>query len=261
VGVAGTFIRGGAGNILVVTHEPAASPRRSVLVVPAFGEEMNKSRRLVADVGSALAAKGIRTIVPDLYGTGDSEGEFADAAWDIWVEDLACTARWDLSRGTERIDVLLVRLGAALFADARERLPAAGFARGVAWQPVNGSDTLKQLLRMKSMAVRMAGGRAAPADEALRAALAGPAPTELGGYLISPALASAMHAASFAPSGGRATVERGLALELDPSIEAETVVDASPWSTRRIAAERFWLAVEPKTNPNLAAMTAEYLAA
>jgi hypothetical protein len=47
--------------------------------VPPFAEEMNKSRRMIAEVGRRLEGSGVGMLLVDLFGTGDSEGEFAQA--------------------------------------------------------------------------------------------------------------------------------------------------------------------------------------
>ena len=80
------FLVGGQGTLFAIYYPPAAGvPRRDgVLYVPPFAEEMNKSRRLVALQARRLAAAGFGVLVPDLYGTGDSAGDFAEARWSIW---------------------------------------------------------------------------------------------------------------------------------------------------------------------------------
>jgi exosortase A-associated hydrolase 2 len=264
VGVTGTFIDGGAGRILLVSHEPQLPPMRAVVVVPAFGEEMNKSRRLINETAIALRERGMWTIIPDLFGTGDSEGDLEDARWSIWMDDLRRTFDWARGKGAKDFDLLLVRIGASLFAEAEKELQIT-FGRAVAWHAANGVETLKHLLRMKSMAIRMAGGRAPSMEASLESLLKGPGPTELGGYLLAPELAQAMNRASFSPSR-TATVTTGLLLEMDSATDAETGMpnveqaDAAVWRRKKIAAERFWLATEPGPNPALVEATVSFLA-
>lgn len=265
MGLSGAFIDGGAGRILVVNHRPEAIAEHAVLVIPAFAEEMNKSRRLVWETGVALRERGLWTLVPDLFGTGDSEGDFADARWDIWVDDVCRTVQWARANGAVKISVLAVRFGMALFAAATERMNET-FDRAVAWQPVvSGADVLRPLVRMKVMSQRMAGGPAVSADAMLRELLDGDQPLELGGYLLSPALAKSISAVrSVEPAGAPA----GVAFEFEPATgarqEAATggaASGAGGWRVERIVAERFWTAVEPRANPRLAAATADFLSA
>ena len=263
--IAGTFISGGAGQILVVTHEPDRPASRAVLVVPAFAEEMNKSRRLVWETARALCEQGFRTIVPDLYGTGDSEGEFADATWDTWIADLCRTVAWARNGGTERFDALLVRFGAALFSAAEQELGTV-FERAVAWQPIHrGSEVLRQLLRMKSMAIRMSGGRVASLEALEQALVEGPDTMELGGYEVAPKLAVAVRQATFPMRGdGSGAIGEGLILEFaSPTAAMDSPPSAADgdgiWRVRQIAAERFWNVVEPKCSPALVDATASFL--
>ena len=53
-------------------------------MVPPFAEEMNKCRPMVTEVALGLAESGIASIVPDLYGTGDSGGDFSEGDWETW---------------------------------------------------------------------------------------------------------------------------------------------------------------------------------
>jgi exosortase A-associated hydrolase 2 len=261
VSFAGTFIDGGAGRIFLLTYEPAAPTGAALLVVPAFAEEMNKSRRLVAATARALAARGVRTVVPDLYGTGDSAGEFAAARWETWCEDLRRAADWLRERGAREIDVLLVRLGAALHADAFAG-GAVPFRRAVAWQPVaRGAETLRQLVRLKNMAARMAGEKTGSVEEMLRELTTGPEPMELGGYLVARELAASLERATFAPAA-EGMPPHGLVVEFDPSAPAASAEPAgAAWRSVKIAGERFWSVVEPRDNLALVAATVQFLTA
>ena len=49
---------------------------------------MNKARRQAAIQARALASDGFSVLVPDLFGTGDSDGELRDARWETWLDDL-----------------------------------------------------------------------------------------------------------------------------------------------------------------------------
>jgi alpha-beta hydrolase superfamily lysophospholipase len=74
---------------------PAGLPRAGAVVhVPAFAEEMNKSRRAVANAARAMAGRGWQVLVFDLHGTGDSSGDFGDATWSGWLEDLRAAIGW-----------------------------------------------------------------------------------------------------------------------------------------------------------------------
>lgn len=55
--------------------------------------------------GARAAKRGDRVLLIDLYGTGDSGGDFGDATLPIWREDLRRGAAWLTERGVVRLDV------------------------------------------------------------------------------------------------------------------------------------------------------------
>ena len=80
---------GGEDRLFYVHHRPAqrACVGQIVFVHP-FADEMNKSRRMVAIQARTLARQGWSVFQPDLSGCGDSEGDFGDASWERWRDDL-----------------------------------------------------------------------------------------------------------------------------------------------------------------------------
>ncbi len=57
-------------------------------MLPPFAEEMNKCRRMMALTAYALQAAGLDVLFVDLFGTGDSGGDFADGSLEVWRSDL-----------------------------------------------------------------------------------------------------------------------------------------------------------------------------
>lgn len=186
-GLSAHFLDGGHGQILTVVRRPQGPTGISVLIVPPFAEEMNKTRKMLTDVSQALQARGIATILVDLYGTGDSEGEFRDATWGRWIEDLARAASWCAAEGWPTVGLLGVRLGCMLGAQlAREVLH--GLQRTVFWQPVVDGDRLvAQFLRLRVAASMMDAGRESVGG--LRQALRDGHCVEVAGYELSPRMA------------------------------------------------------------------------
>ena len=43
--------------------------------------------------------KGYAVLIVDLFGTGDSEGDFGDANWEIWQNDMCVALRWLQDKG------------------------------------------------------------------------------------------------------------------------------------------------------------------
>src|SRR2546423_9530888 len=80
-------------GVYYATH--AKWPRRySFIYVPPFAEEMNLARRMATLQARALATTGLGVLLLDLFGTGDSGGEFSDARWELWVDDIIAAADW-----------------------------------------------------------------------------------------------------------------------------------------------------------------------
>jgi exosortase A-associated hydrolase 2 len=182
--VSGHFIPGGKGLIFVLVREPEGAAAGCVLVVPPFAEEMNKCRRMVAEASIALAECGIATVVPDLFGTGDSSGDFVDADWVTWQNDVAATAAWSHSRGLYITSLLATRLGCALATDVVHRGLLSHLNSSVLWQPVfDGSRFLNQFLRLRIAAGLMDESKETIKE--LRARLSAGQSLEVAGYKIN----------------------------------------------------------------------------
>jgi exosortase A-associated hydrolase 2 len=192
------FAEGSRGPVFHVLHEPATAPcRGAVLYVHPFAEEMNKSRRMAALQARSLAARGYAVLMPDLYGCGDSGGDFADARWETWVEDLR-RARDDLLAQYGGPLVLWgLRAGCLLLNELSSDnagLPAAT----VLWQPVvNGELHLTQFLRLRMAAGMMGGAKETVAQ--LRGRLNAGETLEVAGYELAPPLAARLAEATLRP--------------------------------------------------------------
>lgn len=198
------YIDGGAGRMFCILHQPPAAitPRGAIVYVHPAGEEMNKARRKAALAARALAATGWWVLQPDLHGCGDSEGDFGDASWDIWLADVALASGW-LRRHSGHAPVLWgLRAGCLLAAaaGAREQSPPAM----IFWHPaVSGRLHLQQWLRMK-VAGAMIGAAPKGGDgtRELRQRLIDGQAVEVGGYMISAALGRGLDDATLAPPAG-----------------------------------------------------------
>lgn len=164
--------------------------RGAVLYVPAFAEEMHKSRRMVAVQARRLAQRGVPVLVLDLTGCGDSSGDFGDARWDLWLEDVALALAWLRTEAPGPRLLWGLRLGALLALEAAQSSCAT--VRGlVMWQAIpSGRDHLTQLLRIKVASEMLSGARTGV--DTLRRNVAAGTPVEIGGYEIHPALAAAL---------------------------------------------------------------------
>ena len=186
------FLSANAGERFCLYHqpEPDVPPRGAILYVHPFAEELNKSRRMAALQSRAFAQAGFGVLQMDLYGCGDSSGDFADARWPIWLDDLALAWQWLAERGAEPIYLWGLRLGALLALDfATKTRPDAL----ILWQPViSGRAHLHQFARMQSAARLFGENRPAPEQG-----------NEIAGYTIAAELSEAIRqvdAATLAPT-------------------------------------------------------------
>jgi exosortase A-associated hydrolase 2 len=188
VRVAGEFVDGPAGALAVVTWAPAQSaPSAAALYLPPFGDEMNKSRRMVALQARALAAQGWAVAALDPRGTGDSAGSHREATWQGWRDDAMCA--WNCLRQRYAGPSLLwgLRLGAHL---AGELAADGSIAPSllVLWQPVASGKTFFQQQLRAGMARELAAGEERRDAQPLRARLDAGSVVEIAGYEIHPDL-------------------------------------------------------------------------
>ena len=188
---------------------PAAAASGGIgaaVYVHPFAEEMNKSRRMAALQARALAASGISVLQIDLYGCGDSAGDFGDATWSLWIDDVVEAARWVHERTGLLPLIWGLRSGCLLARAALEKLPE--IADLVFWQPViSGKQHLQQFLRLK-VAGEMIGRTTAErtGTSELRAQLEQGATLDIAGYALPPGLALGLDAADLAPRASRTRV-------------------------------------------------------
>lgn len=122
-------------------------PGLGVLLVPALFHEQSRSRRLLTEVASGLAAMGLPSMRFDFFGTADSAGESEQVDFDSMCIDLdVAMSALRFEAGVERIAVLAWR-GAALPL-TRWLREGGNPALVVLWEPVlDGSRWLQDLER------------------------------------------------------------------------------------------------------------------
>lgn len=194
-------------------YHPAATPtpKAVVLHLHPFAEEMNKSRRMVANQSRALAAAGFAVLQIDLAGCGDSSGDFADASWEDWLEDAVLGAHWLRARSDAPLWLWGLRAGCLLATQTLGRIDAP--CNLLFWAPpASGGQLLQQFLRIK-MAGEMLDGRAKGGLAALRAQIAAGESVEVGGYTLSPDLCAGLGVANLRMGASRPTSGRRPRLE------------------------------------------------
>jgi exosortase A-associated hydrolase 2 len=239
-----------------------------VLVVPPFGEEMNKSRHLIAEAMRRLCDAGVASYLPDLFGTGDSEGGFGDATVELWLEDLVTSCRHAQASARPVRAILAVRLGCALAATAARRGALPAVATSVWWQPVlDGRRFLQQFLRLRVAAAGMRGD-SQETVESLRAQSAAGETLEVAGYELSPALVQGLEALSVdtvpAQAGDLHWIEVVRTEGDAPQLPSTRFLDraraaGAGVSVTTLAAEQFWTSTELVRLPRLADVTATAL--
>lgn len=176
----------------------------AVLYVAPFGEEMNKSRRMLALLARNLTPQGIAVLSLDLYGCGDSDGEFKDASWKQWKNDLDTAYSWLREHCKAPISLLGLRLGSLLaldfMRDGRHEVKQL-----ILWQPVlNGKQFLTQFFRLKIANDILSDGNEQRSNtETIRQQLSDGEIVEIAGYEISSKLSTGidgLSAVEFLPS-------------------------------------------------------------
>jgi hypothetical protein len=137
------------GPIPVVRRGPDTAP---VLLLQPLFEEMNRCRHFLADLGRALGALGIATLLPDLPGEGDSPvalGPDGAAHWDRAAAALA---------GEHAVGIVAMRAGCLVAtgtAHPRFHIAPVG----------SGHAQLRELMRAQAFAdLEATGARIDPAS-------------------------------------------------------------------------------------------------
>lgn len=191
------YLPAAVGQRLCVRFPARGQPRGRVVFVHALGEEMNKSRRMVSLQARALAEAGYAVLLIDLLGCGDSSGDFGDATWSAWIDDVTLACGWSRREADAPLWLWGMRAGALLAVDAASRLDED--CRFLFWQPAaSGRVLLQQFLRFKA-AGDMADGRAAAVMANLRHRLDAGESVDIAGYTLSPQLAKGLERALLAP--------------------------------------------------------------
>jgi exosortase A-associated hydrolase 2 len=182
------FLDGAKGKLFALYYPPESPVRGHVLHVPAFAEEMNRARRMVALQARAFAAQGYGVLVFDLFGTGDSEGDFGEASLSCWQQDLTVAGQWLMVQGAKSIHVWGLRAGVLL---ALSVVATIGFPCGklLCWQAVlDGKLFATQFLRLRAVAGMMGKTATEEKTSGLVARLSKGEAIEVAGYWLSPDL-------------------------------------------------------------------------
>ena len=257
------FIDAARGKLFVLLHTPppGVRVRGCVLYVHPFAEEHNKSRRMAANQARAWAEDGFLVAMPDLFGCGDSEGDFGDADWAGWLDDVRHCADWLQRRHAGPLILWGLRGGCLLIGEACAVEPRLRPAATVFWQPVvNGELFLMQFLRLRMASGMLAGER--ENTRALRARLEAGESLEVAGYRLAPALASGLAVARLQPPVSGVVHWFELAASPDATLPPASRNCMAEWQARAVdvrsaicTGEPFWATQEIREAPALIEQT------
>lgn len=247
----------------LLVSPPVSPPRGLVLHLQPFAEELNKSRRNAVLAARALAKRGHAVLLLDNFGCGDSTGDFGEARWQDWLDDVALGTTY-LHERFGRLPLWLwgTRTGCLLATEAARQalVVPSGF---LFWQPVLAGKTfLQQFLRLK-VAGEMLGGDAKGVMSALKRQLAAGEAVEIAGYTLSSSLARGVENAELAPPPSPSRVVWfEIASRPDASLSPAAQQRLELWQKNGhrveaavIVAPAFWQTVEIEEAPALITAT------
>lgn len=258
------FLPVGGSQRFCLYHGPSGGTAKAgILYLHPFAEEMNKSRRMVSVQARALAEHGYAVLQMDLHGCGDSSGDFGDATWASWQDDVMAGYAWLRNQISAQIWLWGLRIGCLLASTTVDRLE--GKPNLLFWQPVvSGKQFLQQFFRLRLAGnLDSSGAKESTAD--LRNQLASGQAVEIAGYRLGPHLAAGIDTAEIVPANG---IRQVIWFELSARDGGATV---SPGAQKRIAdwqaaghgiqtqlvsGPPFWQTAEIELAPNLIEATA-----
>ena len=259
------FLPTPTGQRFCLFHPPQGTPKGRVLYLHPFAEELNTTRRVVAQQARALAQIGFAVLQIDLLGCGESEGELADATWEAWLQDAQLAHDWLADKAQGPLWLWGMRSGCLLAGALAARLPQA--PNLLLWQAVfNGQQMLQQFLRLHAAGQWLGEGSK---GESPAKALASGQPGDIAGYTLTPSLATGMGAARMqavttdAP-GRLVWLETSTQPEPTPGPASAAHLDnwrAAGWAVNAQAVNgpAFWQTVGTDESPALMAATLQAL--
>lgn len=211
-----------------------------------------------------LAQSGHSCLIVDLHGTGDSEGGFAEARLETWLDDLERAVDWLLASGVSDINLLGIRFGACL-ATRLAAISATDFSRLILWQPVvRGTVFMTQFLRLKMVSDLVDTATQTTTKQLRETAMSGD-DIEVAGYKIAPSLLASIDAFNMLEEHHPGTLKTSI-FEITPSSSPRHSMDCdklvTKWSetgagvdSNLISGDPFWASTETVVVPELVEAT------
>lgn len=245
-----------------------------VLYIHPFADEMNKARRMAALQSRALAQAGYAVLQVDLFGCGDSSGDFGDADWQDWINDVVHACHWLRRRGnadageSERAPLWLWGLRAGCLLGVSAAMQMNETCNFLFWQPPpSGRVLLQQFLRLKVAGDLLEGkGKGKEALETLRQRMNKGTSVEITGYMLSAQLAMGLEQAELTPPSTQGPTPRLEWLEVfmheNANISPVSARNILQWQrsgyntgSHAVQAPPFWQTTERVDAPALIAAT------
>jgi exosortase A-associated hydrolase 2 len=248
---------------ILYSPDAAVARRGAILYVHPFAEEMNRSRRMAALQARALANAGWTVLQMDLFGCGDSEGDFGEADWQQWVTDVVGAAAWLKERSGHMPSLWGLRVGCLLACEAVMKIePTPNL---LLWQPVSsGKQSLQQFLRLKVTSEILGDAKVDRiSTQQMRERLGRGEALEIAGYSLAPGMALGLEAAELAAPHAPTQI---IWLEVVPSAPTQLTPAArariEAWEAaghrvgaRAVAGPAFWQTLEITECPGLVEAT------
>jgi exosortase A-associated hydrolase 2 len=261
--VSPNFIESSQRQLFAISFIPYdCTPIASILYIPPFAEEMHKSRKMVAEQARLLASQGYMVTLIDLTGCGDSSGDFSDASWQIWQEDIENAYQWLCKQTNSPIILWGLRTGALLATDLAAIY--SDIKQLIVWQPVlSGKQFLNEFLRIKLADSMLSNASNAINREDLLDTLKTSGSIEIGGYELSNTMATQIQQINlldFKPKCSVVWFELGI--EDSTSVCSSSDIVTTHWNksgitlfTRTLKCRHFWNSQEIITCPELITAT------
>ncbi|MDD2711765.1 MAG: hydrolase 2, exosortase A system-associated [Simplicispira sp.] len=264
------FLPTDTGQRFCLFHPPQGVARGCVLYLHPLAEELNTTRRVVAQQARALAQAGFAVLQIDLLGCGDSSGDFADATWNAWLRDAQQAHGWLSAHASGPLWLWGLRCGALLATQLLHLLQETVNApvHLLLWQPVaSGPQMLQQFLRLRAASQWLGAGSAGEVSAAHL--LAQGQCVDIAGYTLSPALAQGLGDARLqtpdaVPPGRLVWLE--VSSQPAPTLSAWADKALAPWraagwqvQAQAVAGAAFWQTVGIDDAPALLHATQQAL--
>lgn len=242
----GHFLNSAHGK-LFITQTGEIKGNTAILCLPPIMDEMNMSRAVIAKQCQYLSAQGYPSFVLDYFGCGDSEGEFEQAHFSIWLENIVTASYWLEQQGINRLIIFAYRFSALLAGASQDYLlKNTNLKAQVLFKPVlDGKTYLNQLNRLKKAQTLLTQPNAPDTNKSME--------NEIAGYTISADLIESIELLNLKPSSISVPTTCVELASSRVSLSTQKLVNASDSivSAEPLACPAFWQVPEVFDVPSL----------